>query len=56
MADINLYAPGSGRLIREDGTIANIADGVKADGNRLVDLIRLPWRDDFPGAALNPDL
>lgn len=31
MADINKYAPHSGRFIREDGTIVNLADYITVD-------------------------
>jgi hypothetical protein len=36
MEDIRKYTPRSGRVLREDGTWANEADGIGADGIRLV--------------------
>lgn len=38
MVDINQYAPRSGRLIKEDNTIVNEANGINADGSRNVQL------------------
>lgn len=39
MPDIRKYTPRSGRVLREDGTWANEADGIGADGSRLVKVI-----------------
>jgi hypothetical protein len=39
MPDINSYAPRSGRMIRENGTVVNEADGIQSDGSRFVSQI-----------------
>ncbi|AGK52041.1 hypothetical protein [Bacillus sp. 1NLA3E] len=38
MPDINQYMPRSGRVIKEDGTVVNEANGNNADGSRNVSL------------------
>ena len=35
--NINEYAPGSGKLIKSDGTVVNTADAYTADGKLKVD-------------------
>jgi hypothetical protein len=39
LPDINQYAARSGRIIKENGTLVNEADGINADGSRNVQLM-----------------
>ncbi|MCM3444387.1 spike base protein, RCAP_Rcc01079 family [Metabacillus halosaccharovorans] len=36
MANINLYSPRGGRIVRDDGTIVNEAEGIRDDGSQVV--------------------
>lgn len=36
MPNINDFSPRSGRVIKDDGTIVNEANGIQPDGSRLV--------------------
>jgi hypothetical protein len=45
MTDINWYSPRSGRIIKEDGTTVNEANGINTDGSRNVKVMGGKYED-----------
>lgn len=56
MYDINRYSPGSGRKIREDGSVVNLAQAFDPTNEMFkVSSMQKKWRDSFGGSSLNTD-